>query len=177
VFNTSGCYATRFVDNGDGTVTDHVTGLQWEQKDNLDNVVNDADPHDADNTYTWCSGGFGLNCTNSANPPDGTAYTDFLAKLNAGTSGNAIATSGCFAGHCDWRVPTITELQTILLAPYPCGTTPCINPAFGPTQANFYWSATTFEAGVAWEVIFGPAGTSSDLETRDHYVRAVRGGS
>ncbi len=31
-FDTSGCYATRFVDNGDGTVTDHQTGLTWEQK-------------------------------------------------------------------------------------------------------------------------------------------------
>jgi hypothetical protein len=39
----------RFLDNGDGTVSDLNTGLQWEQKDNLDAVANLSDPHDADN--------------------------------------------------------------------------------------------------------------------------------
>jgi hypothetical protein len=31
---------TRFVDNGDGTVSDTETGLMWEQKQNFDKVVN-----------------------------------------------------------------------------------------------------------------------------------------
>src|SRR6059036_1572800 len=38
----------RFVDNGDGTVTDNQTGLQWEKKDGADGVENYADPHDVD---------------------------------------------------------------------------------------------------------------------------------
>ena len=37
----------RFVDNGDGTVTDNQTGLMWEKKDSSGGV------HDWDNTYTW----------------------------------------------------------------------------------------------------------------------------
>ncbi len=36
-----------YTDNGDGTVTDNVTGLMWEQK------TNDGGPGDMDNTYTW----------------------------------------------------------------------------------------------------------------------------
>jgi hypothetical protein len=64
--------------------------------------------------------------------------------------------SGCFAGHCDWRLPTSAELQTILLAPFPCGTNPCIDPIFGPTQSFDYWSATTFAGNPlsAWNVTF-----------------------
>jgi hypothetical protein len=61
--------ACRYLDNGDGTLSDLNTGLQWEKKDNLDGIVNDADPHDADNTYTW----------SASAGPDGTVYTDFLA--------------------------------------------------------------------------------------------------
>src|SRR5215475_7571875 len=62
----------RFVDNGDGTVTDQATGLVWEKKDNLDGNANFADPHDADNTYTWSSG---------AHAHDGTVFLDLLGAL------------------------------------------------------------------------------------------------
>ncbi len=36
-----------YTDNMDGTVTDNVTGLMWEQK------TDDGGPRDKDNTYTW----------------------------------------------------------------------------------------------------------------------------
>src|SRR5215468_1884914 len=51
----SGCAAgqPRFVDNGDGTITDHRTGLMWEKKDGLNGRPNEVDLHDADNTYQW----------------------------------------------------------------------------------------------------------------------------
>src|SRR5882724_11665687 len=39
----------RFVDNGDGTVTDDLTGLQWEKKDNTCPGI-----HCVSDTYTWC---------------------------------------------------------------------------------------------------------------------------
>jgi hypothetical protein len=179
VFDTSGCSAARFVDNGDGTVTDHQTGLQWEKKDNLDGMVNDADPHDADNVYTWCIGTF-PGCTNlvAADPPDGTAYWDFLGKLNNGASTDGTAITGCFAGHCDWRLPTPAEMQTILLAPYFCGTHPCIDPVFGPTQSNFYWSATADYPGpFAWTMNFDDGFLNGGLKFEGFFTRAVRGGS
>jgi hypothetical protein len=33
-FDPNGCSAVRFVDNNNGTVTDYMTGLMWEKKDN-----------------------------------------------------------------------------------------------------------------------------------------------
>lgn len=53
----AGTTACHYLDNGDGTVSDLNTGLQWEKKDNLGGGANLADPHDADNYYTWSASG------------------------------------------------------------------------------------------------------------------------
>jgi hypothetical protein len=148
------CDSPRFTDNGDGTVMDRLTGLQWEKKSD------DSTVHDKDNSYSWSAGGTAA---------DGTAFTSFLSTLNSG---------GCFAGQCDWRLPSRDELLTIVAPSFPtCTTGPCIAPAFGPTAAGAYWSATTRVADplYAWHVTF------SDGEARTEpaksvfsYVRAVR---
>jgi len=162
----------RFVDNRDGTVTDRKTALVWEQKDSLDGSPNPSDPHDADNLYAWSGNG---------TAPDGTVFTAFLFGLNGGTSPDGVATSGCFAGHCDWRVPTIEEVDGILdETQETCGggVGPCIDPTFGPTQADAYWSATTFarNATRAWFVDFSTGGLAQGGKTVLFFARAVRGG-
>jgi Protein of unknown function (DUF1566) len=157
---TSGTGATcdnaRFQDNGNGTLTDRLTGLQWEQK------TNDASVHDAGNVYTWSTG---------YTAADGTAYTSFLATLNS---------TGCFANHCDWRLPVLSELLTILKDPYPCTTSPCIDQAvFGPTPAIGNWAATTYVGNQweAWGVSFQTGNVFNLSKTAAfYYVRAVRGG-
>jgi hypothetical protein len=151
------CDATRFAVSG-GTVTDKLTGLQWEQK------TDDASVHDKDNLYTWSAGGGGFTAA------DGTAFTSYLATLNSG---------GCFAGQCDWRLPTRGELQTILSERYPCITSPCIDQGvFGPTVATHYWSATTHADGsnVAWDVDFNAGHVDFFGKGLDYGVRAVRAG-
>jgi len=154
--------STTYTDNGDGTVTDTCTGLVWEQKRNFDHVVNYSDPHDADNTYSWASGDY---------DPDGTAFTDFLAKLN---------TPPCLAGQCDWRLPNSLELRGLLLEPYPPCTAawPCIAPELGPTLATDYWSSTTvaYSPGNAWAIGFdsGEAKPAGKLDDAHYRVRAVR---
>jgi len=168
----SSCIGARFTDNGT-TVTDNLTGLQWEKKTTLDSTPNFADRHDADNSYTWCIDGNSDFVCDNANAADGTAFTDFLRSLNSG---------GCFAGQCDWRLPTRDELQTILADAFtgsPCTTPSCIDAIFGPTQMLFYWSDTTTagDPGGAWIVHFG----SGDVDLGGKAaagidVRGVRGG-
>jgi len=183
--------APRFEDCGDGTVADHQTGLQWEKKTGTlgspvyCDTVPCPDPHDVNNNYSWSFTG---------TDPDGIAFTGFLARLNGVhdilREGGEPAT-GCFADHCDWELPKISELQTILIGtmaapgqPAACPAAPCIDPAFaavgGPTASSFYWSASTlpgFPTTTAFFAAFRTGGVWSAIKSDDNNVRAVRTGS
>jgi len=171
----------RFVDNGDGTIIDNQTGLQWEKK-----VAGSGCLHCVDDMYNWSIYGSPY--------PDGAAFTGFLATLNGGATGvgNCVddgtspptGVSGGFAGHCDWRLPTIVELQTIMdLTKGFCGGSwpgdPCIDPIFGPTRADLYWSSTSvaIAPSLAWHVHFNFGRARYDDKWHGFWVRAVRGGS
>ena len=144
----------RFVDNGDGTVTDNQTGLQWEKK-----VAGTGCLHCVNDIKLWAA-----------------AMGDWISEVN-GYSSDGTAQTG-LGGHSDWRLPTNAELQTILLAPYPCGTSPCIDPVFAPTAASDYWSSTTdLNPDDAWEVFFANGYLDVEGKYNIFHVRAVRGGS
>lgn len=158
----------RFVDNGDGTVSDTQTGLMWEQK------TDDSSLHDKDNQYAWSSSG---------TSPNGSVFTIFLSGLNDCTSDFGAAITGGFAGHCDWRLPTIDELRTIVdfTAPGCFYTDPCIDTtAFGPTLPHFYWTSTMYQGdpSYAFDVLFLSGAVYADSKTTNWFhARAVRGGS
>ncbi len=160
----------RYIDNGDGTVSDLNTALVWEQK-----TAGSGCPHCVNDGYTWSSSGTAL---------DGTAFTGFLGTLNDGAStdgGASTPITGCFANHCDWRLPTIVELQGIVDTTQGfCngGSGACIDPVFGATQASLYWSSTTLAGNPfhAWVVNFLGGGVNVDTKINNNYVRAVRGG-
>jgi hypothetical protein len=161
-----------YTDNGDGTITDANTGLMWEKKDDSGGI------HDKDNTYTW-------GTTSEPYTMDGTMVTEFLATLN---------TEPCFAGHCDWRIPNVKELQS--LVDYEVASPgPTVNPAFdnaagcpGCTDVTLAscsctasypaWSSTTTRGypASAWDVTFGYGYVSTNLKNIGYVVRAVRGG-
>jgi hypothetical protein len=144
-----------FTDNGDGTISDACLGLMWEKKDQAGGL------HEVNVTYTWagaCSnnpnelcqpdadaaavcadatnGALGcdqcaagatcnVNPNSSPNNPTTTIW-GWLEQLNEGEG---------FAGHNDWRIPTVdqdgdaAELETV---PYgwPVFNTDCPGPSF-----------------------------------------------
>ena len=182
-----------YTDNGDGTITDNVTGLMWEKKDDSGGI------HDQDNLYTWCVDVSPDNgaCDNGTNSMDGTIVTTFLAALNGG---------GGFAGYTDWRIPNYKELTSILDLET---VGPAVDPAFHQSatctgctdvtaaacscmQSNYYWSSTTYQGemegaassappapgpNVAWSVEFNGGFVIAIFDKISVlYVRAVRGG-
>jgi Protein of unknown function (DUF1566)/Collagen triple helix repeat (20 copies) len=163
----------RFNMNRDGTLTDNQTGLMWEMKTGTADFTSTcaavADVHDVNNCYEWS--------TNNNNP-DGTLYSTFLATLNADVSSDGTAT--CFANHCDWRIPTVAELNAIIdSSAQGCDTTSaCIDLSFGPTQQSDYWSSTSAAgfANTAWIVNYHYAGDNEASKGNDLFARAVRGG-
>ena len=173
---TKAAIACRYGVNGDGTATDYDTGLVWEQKDNLDGTPNPADPHDADNTYGWSASG---------TAPDGAAFTGFLGTLNNCVDNGTLPPTGVtggFAGHCDWRLPSIVELAGIVDPSAPgCSTFtgPCIDQTvFGPNALTLYWSATTVAIvpGDAWGVSFFTGSVSNGGKALVLPVLGVRSG-
>ena len=119
-------------------------------------------------------------------PGAATTVWDWLSQVNAAN----------YAGHNDWRLPSESgcntcwtgsstyrcttcgahELETILLASYPCATFPCINSIFGPTANYYYWSSSTYfsDPGIVWNVAFFNGAADWEAKTYLGAVRAVR---
>jgi hypothetical protein len=127
----------------------------WEKLGHLDFIVNSGDLHDADNTYTTWASAF-----------------QKIADLNAAN----------FAGHNDWRLPNVKELQGLV---YFGRSGPAIDSAFNNGTDSFtrptgtYWSSTTFPSvpGQAYGVSFttGASLLGSKTSATNFFVRAVRG--
>ena len=207
------CMSGCFRDDGNGTIQDTCTGLQWEKKTSAPGSGSDyAELHDVDNYHVW-SGicrFTGRRCQPTAaaealcTAQTSAAYVEPCEECPVGEGpcdllgppGEAVTTvwewldqvrTANFAGHNDWRLPSEAgrntspttdprELESILLAYGSC-VDPCIDPIFGPTKADYYWSTQQEEhVHYAWIVGFyfdsnvGFVGMTSGLS-----VRAVRG--
>jgi len=156
----------RFVDNGDGTVSDLNTGLMWEKKSD------DGGLHDQDNIYRWTSElGF-----------EQETVWDWVNDVN--TEGGA-----GFAGRSDWRIPNIKELQSIVdyehvtpavVTTFNGGCVPgCSALSCSCTSVFNYWSSTTAasSASFAWVVVFDSGAVDFNSKESERFVRAVRGGT
>ena len=171
----STCIGSRFTSTDGGlTVTDALTGLVWEKQDSTVGGSPDlTDPQNVNNQYSWSPA--------SPYAEDGTAFTTFLTDAVTGL--NVVG----FAGAHDWRLPTLAELESILLIVCTkigcgCGANPCIDPTFGVTQntpsANGYWSSTSWvtNPASAWNVPFDYMNVYIQGKSALAFVRAVRGG-
>jgi Protein of unknown function (DUF1566) len=142
----------RYKVRDDGTIQDLNTRLIWEVK-----CSGCGGLHDVGNLYPWSG--------------DGTQETiwDWLDAVNAeGGTG--------YAGHNDWRIPNVRELQSIVDYGLFDLT---IDPIFGPTAASpSYWSSTTSasDPSFAWNVNFIYGGVGIVGKSGTLFVRAVRGG-
>lgn len=139
-FYQVGCpMEARFVDNGDGTVTDNCTGLMW-QKDTAD-VNGDGMTAGTFDDVTW---------------QEALKYCENLE----------------FAGHTDWRLPNVRELQSIVAY---WRSVPAIDPAFW-VSTHWHWSSSSLAGNpsAAWYVDFYVGNVGIDAKGNADFVRAVR---
>lgn len=163
---TSGClprFEAQNV-NGNATVFDHQTGLEWVKTDDAGGIT------DKDNTYSYSAAIF-----DGAGVPDGTVFDNYLTGLNAMNYG----------GHNDWRLPglvtnllywtTSREFETIVA---PSGNPRIDQSVFGPTQGQPYWSlhGDPWSLEYALALNFGNGSLDERHKTNFHPARAVRGG-
>jgi hypothetical protein len=133
--------APSYADNGDGTITDKVTGLMWQKVDNGES--------------TW---------------------------ENAATRAGSVTTGG----FTDWRLPTPTELFSIVH--HNLGNPAALNPTFFPSNpagaAEYWWSSDIYgaDATKVWCVNAGggmgpkpKSETTSAGGTLRYHARYVRG--
>jgi hypothetical protein len=87
---------------------------------------------------------------------------------------NAENNSAGFAGHNDWRIPNIKELQSIV---HYGRSGPAIDPLFSPTAPVTYWSSTPFfvDESRAWAVGFNNGNVNDPNKDALAHVLAVRG--
>lgn len=147
-----------FTDNGNGTVTDSITGLVWDQC-----------PRGLSTTTTACD--------------TGTAQTySWAAALTEAVTRNAAN----YKGFHDWRLPNLNELESLIqLDSYTAGQaatdvsvfphTPVTGDAWG---YGGHWTSTSdaFSASDAWTVDFSDGYIVTYTKTDANFVRLVRGG-
>ncbi len=109
--------APRFADNGDGSVTDRLTGLVW---------LRDADCRE---TVGGVARGSGL-----LDWPAALAWSNGLAHGRCGLSDNSAAG--------DWRVPNVNELRSLVDYGRHDPALPAGHP-FVNVRSVWYWTSTT----------------------------------
>jgi len=145
----------RFKDNGNGTVTDNLTGLIWLKNANCFGQVD------------WQSA---LNAANGLHDTGNPATSCGLSD-------------GSVAG--DWRLPNVRELHSLVDYAFVdpalsngAGTAQWIEgDAFSDVQSTGYWSSSTYAgSSIAWGVSMFGGVVGNDFKSVPEFVWLCRGG-
>ncbi|CAM4129925.1 hypothetical protein F901_03012 [Acinetobacter dispersus] len=164
--------------NGEECVKDNVTGLIWEQK------TIGGGLRDANQAYTW----YNSNNNNNggfAGSEKIQASTSIkkdcnLSKCNTEAYIAALNTAK-YCGYNNWRLPTRTELISIIDYGHAYKS---INPIFTNTRAGNFWTNASYpgysyitftsDNSEAWSINFWEGGTRADKKDSLQLIRAVR---
>jgi len=151
----------RFTVNGDGTVTDNMTGLVWLEDVSCNN-----------STAAWATA-----LSWAASLYDGSGSS-------GGVNGDCGLSDGSLAG--EWRVPTLSEFQSLA---YMEVENPAISNTAGtgqwtsgdpflnlPTGNVYWWTSTTVETAFSWAYLAFPRSQApaTNIKTSSFRVWAVR---
>jgi hypothetical protein len=142
----------RFIDNGDGSVTDKLTGLIWLKNANCPN-----------GTKTWS---------------DAVTFGNSLYDgwSGDGSGGDCGLSDGSSAGA--WRLPNVRELQSLIDFGRHSPALPAYHP-FTAVQSSYYWSSSTGASSpdIVWSVAMGYGHVFNYYKVSYYYVWPVRGGN
>ncbi len=144
--------APRFTDNGNGTVTDNLTGLIWLKNANCTDTVG------------------GISKTSER-----LTWDNALTWSNTLASGACGLTDSSTAGQ--WRLPNVTELESLVDLEHRSPALPSGHP-FTSVQSNYYWSSSSYagHAGNAWIVYMINGSVYYLTKANNYYVWPVRAG-
>ena len=118
---------SRYIDHGDGTVTDTATSLMW---------IRCPYYHTSNGTPDISYDASSNTCTNSASEINWQAAIQVVHSTTSTFS---------YANHSDWRLPNIKELASLLASDR---FDPAINitifPSFAVDSSDKYWSSTPY---------------------------------
>jgi hypothetical protein len=148
----------RFSDNGNGSITDNMTGLIWLTNANCTETVGGVAK--VNGTLTWA---------------DAITWSNNIASGKCGLS------DGSTVGQ--WRLPNIVELESLInsQAYHPAlssGIPFTSGHPFSNVQLSYYWSSSSFSNDItmAWNIDIKYGNVVTNIKTSNYNVWPVRTG-
>jgi uncharacterized repeat protein (TIGR02543 family) len=147
----------RFTNNGNGTITDNLTGLIWLQNANCTNTVGGVAK--SNGLLTWANA---------------LTWSNNLASGSCGLSDNSAVG--------DWRLPNVEELKSLFYhqnnPALPTGHPfSAVVSVVSAGNSNYYWSSTTYAFNTSAAASLGmDSYMSNTYKINNNYVWPVRGG-